>query len=370
MTKKISLKKVLVEAPDNSSKFTDRILKNIRQMNSRIVVEDIEREGGVRPEEGRLDITDLGKETMHLLPFKGKFLKPCPGTLNYICCGYQILNVGTNCPMDCSYCILQSYFNKPNLRIFTNLEREIDPVFQYIDNNPNTMFRIGTGELADSLALDPITGFSRRLVPFFAGLANGFLELKTKSDCIANLQGQDHKGHTIVSWSVNSRRICLTEEPGSPPLEERLAAALQCRKWGYKLGFHFDPIVFYEGWETEYREAVLKIFHTVDPAAVVWVSLGALRFPPHLLDYVKERFPQSKIPYGEFVPGHHGKLRYFRSIRQDIYRKMISWIREQAPEVAVYLCMESDIVWGRSFEMKFCGASAVSKQLDEAVVEK
>ncbi|MBN1626024.1 MAG: hypothetical protein JW944_05820, partial [Deltaproteobacteria bacterium] len=61
---------------------------------------------------------DMDKETIRLIDFKGEFLKPCPGTREYICCGYQILNVGTNCPMDCSYCILQSYFNKPSLRVF------------------------------------------------------------------------------------------------------------------------------------------------------------------------------------------------------------------------------------------------------------
>ncbi len=61
---------------------------------------------------------DLDKESIRLLPFKGELFKPCPGTRNYICCGYQILNGGTNCPLNCSYCILQSYFNKPSLRIF------------------------------------------------------------------------------------------------------------------------------------------------------------------------------------------------------------------------------------------------------------
>ena len=40
--------------------------------------------------------------------------------------------------------------------------------FAFIDRQ----FRIGTGELADSLALDPLTGLSRELVPFFAALVS------------------------------------------------------------------------------------------------------------------------------------------------------------------------------------------------------
>ena len=36
------------------------------------------------------ETTKMGKDTLQLLSFKGDFLKPCPGTQSYICCGYQI----------------------------------------------------------------------------------------------------------------------------------------------------------------------------------------------------------------------------------------------------------------------------------------
>jgi spore photoproduct lyase len=199
------------------------------------------------------------------------------------------------------------------------------------------------------------------MVPFFASLSNGILELKTKSDQIANLEGLDHGGRTIISWSMNSRRICQTEESKAATFGERLAAALQCQKWGYKVGFHFDPIVYYEGWESEYREVVSQILHTLDPDGIAWISLGALRFTPHLRELAHKRFPKSKVPFGEFVPGHHGKMRYFRPIREDIYRKMKSWIREDAPKVFVYLCMENRAVW----ESSFGGSPRNSAHLDE-----
>ena len=40
---------------------------------------------------------------------------------------------------------------------------------------------------------------------------------------------------------MNSIGICRTEERKAATFEERLAAAVQCQQWGYKLGFHFDP---------------------------------------------------------------------------------------------------------------------------------
>ena len=73
---------------------------------------------------------DPKKDVLHLLIYKGDFLKPCPGTKEYICCKYQILNIATNCPLDCSYCILQAYFNHPYLRVFVNIEEGLKEVLK------------------------------------------------------------------------------------------------------------------------------------------------------------------------------------------------------------------------------------------------
>jgi len=59
-----------------------------------------------------------GKQTLLLCRNKGRFFKPCPGTREYNCCEYQVLNIGMNCPMDCVYCILQAYLNNPWLSFF------------------------------------------------------------------------------------------------------------------------------------------------------------------------------------------------------------------------------------------------------------
>ena len=281
--------------------------------------------------------------------YPGQFLKKCQGAGAEICCNYFIVSHTWNCHLECTYCILQSYLTQDALLVCTNIDELLEEVKTTLGQFPYRRYRIGTGELADSLALDHITAYSRKMIPFFAALPNGILELKTKSDQISNLKDLDHQNHTIVSWSMNAERVCREEERKAASFDERLAAAVQCKKWGYKLGFHFDPLIHYKGWESEYKEAVNKIFSEVNPDNVAWISLGSLRVTPHLQDAIRSRFPGSKLPYGEFVPGHHGKLRYFRPIREEMYRKMKSWIQEVAPQVLVYLCMESRLVWERSF---------------------
>jgi len=287
------------------------------------------------------------RDTLVLRRHNGKFLKPCQGGGAEMCCNYYVAGYAWNCRFDCSYCVLQGYLTDPALIIATNIEDYLDEIGATLRAQPGSVFRIGTGELADSLALDAITHYTKRIVPFFASLPNSVLELKTKSAEIANLEGLDHGGHTVVSWSLNSRTIRDSEEKLTASIEGRLAAAEQCAKWGYRLGFHFDPLVYYPGWEEGYREAVRELFGRISPENIAWISLGALRFTPRLREIIIRRRPESRLAYGEFVPGHHGKLRYFRPLREEMYRKMLEWIRAQAPSVFVYLCMESRLVWER-----------------------
>jgi spore photoproduct lyase len=338
-------RRIIVQPEARYDDATVRILKKLPYVPVELVDKPVP--GRETPGKARDDETGNAGDLV-LMRYPGRFLKLCQGAGAEICCNCLIASYGYNCHYRCTYCVLQSYLNNPGLVVFTNIGDLTAELGEILNRSPKRIFRVGTGELADSLALDHLTGFSRELVPFFSSTPNGILELKTKSVQIENLQGLDHGRHTIVSWSMNSEKICRSEEIGTPDFHRRVEAALRCQEWGYRLGFHFDPIIHYPGWEADYRQAVREIFHIIDPSNVVWISLGTLRFTPRLRDIIRKRYPESKIPYGEFIPGHHGKLRYFRPIRQEMYRKIHSWIREAAPQVWVYLCMESRIVWENS----------------------
>jgi spore photoproduct lyase len=310
------------------------------------------------------DYRTMAKRTLILMRKRGSFMKECPGAGAEICCNYLVINYALNCHLECTYCVLQSFLNNPALTIYTNIEDLMREVTEKVLGCPGRTFRIGTGETADSLALDDITLYSQRLVPLFRSLPNAVLELKTKSAQVANLQAIDHGGHTIVSWSLNPRHIIRNEELITATLEERLEAARQCRRWGYRVGFHFDPLIYYDGWERDYEEVVRDLFQYVDPEGVCWISLGCLRFTHDLKEIVRRRFPHSNVPHGEFVPGNHGKLRYFRPIRDAMYTKMRNLIRAHAPRVFVYLCMENRAAWERSFGQAPSSSEALAARMD------
>ncbi len=188
------------------------------------------------------DLTS-GKKHLFLCRNRGRFFKPCPGTKEYNCCDYQVLNIGMNCPMDCVYCILQAYMNNPWLSFFVNIDDLLNELDNAFAAEPQRFWRIGTGEFTDSMALDSLTGLSKILVNYMRDKQHAVLELKTKTAVIDNLAGLDHGGRTIIAWSLNSPAIMEREEIRTATLEQRLEAAAQCASWGYKLAFHFDPII-------------------------------------------------------------------------------------------------------------------------------
>lgn len=287
-----------------------------------------------------------GKRHLFLTRHKGQFFKPCPATREYRCCDYHVLNTGMNCPIDCVYCILQAYLNNPWLSFYVNVDDLLQEVDGVLRTNPDSRYRIGTGEFTDSLAIDRITGLSRILVPFLATYDNAMLELKTKSAAIDNLEHLDHRGKTIISWSLNSTRILQREELRAATLQERLEAAARCASWGYRLGFHFDPIIEHADWQEEYLATIDALYRAVPKESIVWISLGALRYLPKLKDIGMQRFPNSRIYFQEFIEGLDGKARYFRHNRAKLYRVIHERLRSHASEnTCIYFCMESDEIW-------------------------
>jgi spore photoproduct lyase len=314
------------------------------------------------------DTTSGDDTVLEIVKFKGRFIRPCPGTRFYTCCGYQILHLGIQCSLGCTYCILQAYFPNSNLRLFANLDDMMQQLEASLSNSHRQVHRIGTGEFTDSLLLDPLTRVSELLVPFFAHQPNAVLELKTKTSQVDLLEKLEHRGHTIVAWSLNPPEVIAREEAAAAPLAERLEAARRCQEWGYRLAFHFDPLLAYPNWKQGYREVVEQLFSTVDPNTVVWISLGALRFMPSLKPIIRKRYPKSDFFDEEFIPGLDGKLRYFRDLRVEMFRHLANLLIEVDQNLCVYLCMESEDIWHEALGFTPVDKGGLSAMLDRQVM--
>ena len=288
-----------------------------------------------------------GKRNLALSRFQGSFLKKCPGiSPGMVCCNYYVVNLLKNCMYDCSYCFLQDFLqNNPLLVAYVNIEDLLEELNQTLTAHPDRVFRIGTGELTDSLALDTVIPYSQQLIPFFNQRENAVLELKTKSNHVESLLSQNSTNNVIVSWSLNPQTVIDREEKGTPSLEQRLEAARLCANKGYKIGIHLDPIIIFPGWEKAYHELVKNIFTVLSPSQIEWVSLGSFRYRRPLKQIIKERHKNTRLFTGEHTASKDGKYRYLRPLRNEVYENLRDLLRNVSADLNIYMCMETREIW-------------------------
>lgn len=319
------------------SRFSKIPIQRIAE--SRSVTEEIKKTSS--------DVFGKGKKQLVLSRFKGSFLKKCPGiSPGMVCCNYYVVNLMKNCIYDCSYCFLQGFLeNNPLLVAYVNVEDLIGELDQVFLDHPDRMFRVGTGELTDSLALEDVLPYSDRLIPFFNNKKNAVLELKTKSDNVDRLLKQESPKNIIVSWSLNPPDIIEQEEKGTPQLHQRLHAARLCQEKGYRVGFHFDPIILFPGWERAYQDLIEELFSAISASRIEWISLGSFRYRPRLKQIIKDRHENTRLFTGEHTPGKDGKYRYLRSLRNQAYETVRGYIQKHSADLNIYLCMETREIW-------------------------
>ncbi|MFC2169481.1 radical SAM protein [Acidobacteriota bacterium] len=353
--------KIYIERENVGSPLTKRILRNASQ----VPVEIIERANDVI-EAMKLskDVIGEGKKYLLITKQKGEFVKPCPCTPQYIGCNYSIINLDINCPLECSYCILQLYLNNPLITVYANIQDLWKQLDAFLFSNRDRSIRIGTGELGDSLAFDHITENSRALISYFRDKDNVLFEMKTKTINIDNILKEKPVENVIIAWSLNSKKIAQEEEMGAPSVEERISAARRITERGFRVAFHFDPIIRYSGWESDYADVVRELVNNITPSRIAWISLGSLRFPPSLKLIIQRRFPQSKIIYEEFVRGRDGKLRYFKPLRFEQYKRIIRLIEAWGGgKIPLYFCMETEEFWRKMLKKKPRSKEDIEKYL-------
>jgi spore photoproduct lyase len=289
----------------------------------------------------------MNKKIKYINKVKRPLVGPCPCAIGHVSCNYIVISHILGCPYDCSYCFLHTFYGRDEVVIYDNDEELLNQVWQYMQSAEQPL-RIGTGQYSDSLALDQETGMSRKLIELFSRQEKHLLELKTKSANVDHLLGLDHKGKTIFAWSVNPEKIAESDELGAVGLKDRIFAAKKCTEAGFTVAFHFDPIIFYEGWKQDYREVLDLIFTEIDTKDIAWISLGALRYRPGLKEIVEKRFANSRIKFAESELGEDGKERYFKPMRIDILKTMHEFIRFYSKSVCVYLCMETEEIWQKA----------------------
>lgn len=297
---------------------------------------------------------DRSKRILYVKPFQGHFFKRCPGSsqkkvLN--CCNYHILNLGQQCNMNCSYCYLQSYLNTPYMVMYSNIDKALQEIEEMASQHPNAPFRVGTGEVIDSLSLDEISLYSRKLIEFFQKYPHWTLEFKTKSNKVDQFLDCKHAGNVVVSWSINAQEIIQSEEHRTASLQERLQAARLCKDHGFQIAFHLDPLIYYPRWQQGYKDLINQITQLFRAEEVNVISIGTLRFQPEQRHMMRERFSMnSLVTSAEMFPSTGGKMRYDFKLRQQMYDFVLSNFKNHSEKWRTFMCMETPESWISTYQ--------------------
>jgi spore photoproduct lyase len=246
------------------------------------------------------------------------------------------------CPYGCAYCYLASTQGvrfSPTVKIFLNLSEilaDVDRIARQL-GEPTAFY---LGKLQDGLALDPLTGYSRQLIPSFAEHPLARLTLLTKSANIDNLSDLDHRGHSILSWTVNPSPIVEAFEQNTPSLEERIRSMEACVRAGYPVRAVVMPIIPVPNWETVYGEFLGDLLCRVRLSRI---TLGSICSYPQAMRLTEQKLGLDN-PISAQVDRRHGvsdgRTRFPRELRERVYRHLIQVIQQVNRKLEIGLCLE------------------------------
>ena len=263
---------------------------------------------------------------------RGKWLKPfhCYDDPNY---RFISLDLAEGCLFDCVYCYLQSYLNHGALVLFLGK----DSLLTELSNLDPHPYWISTGLLSDSLLAEEHYSMLPEISRTIPG--NSVLELRSKATNLVTLSDPAIlRDRVVVSWSLNPPQIVQAYEYGTATLDERLSAAWDAIRLGYRVAFHLDPLFYFDGW----KDAYTKLFAALEPfpkERLAFLSIGLFRYMPALGSEIRKRFPYHPILSGEFFPEEDGKYHYFHPIRKELYA-VIQQFLQPWNQIPVFWSME------------------------------
>ena len=295
----------------------------------------------------------------------------CPvASPNTRCCNLLTLDAVQSCGFDCSYCSIQSFYNKDNEGKETiGFDKNFKENLKNLQLNPNETYHIGTGQSSDSLMWGNKEGILEALFEFAASHPNVILEFKTKSDNITYLLENDVPKNIICTWSLNTPTICENEEHLAASLEKRLEAAKKVSQKGVLVGFHFHPIVQYENYLAEYEEVYKMLLENFDPKKVALVSFGTLTFIKPVIQKIRTRNFKSKILQMPFSNANN-KYSYSLETKKEMFKHAYESFKPWHKEVFFYLCMEDESLWKEVFGYEYSSNNQMEEFMKNAYREK
>mgnify|MGYP002642042739 CR=1 FL=1 len=185
-----------------------------------------------------------------------------------VCQAALELNIVDGCVFRCAYC----GFGR-TIVFYLDVELLIDGLDEVFDKYPDQRL-YKYSNMTDLPPLEPELDLVRPMVERFAREENRYLMLFTKSDNVDFLAELDHRGHTIISWSLSCSTASRLVDKRAATMHERIAAMAKMQQAGYPVRARLSPVVPVADWQEEYRELFELLFKHVKPDLITLELLG------------------------------------------------------------------------------------------------
>ena len=274
---------------------------------------------------------------------------PCPRDGEQTrCCNLKTLDAVQQCAFACSYCSIQSFYAKNEVRVLSDLDHHLDSMVL-----EEGTWHIGTGQSSDSLLLGDDYGTLSALKSFAEKHQDVVVELKTKSSRTDWIK-PDIPRNIVSTWSVNAETVAKKEEHLAASISARIQAAKACSEAGHLVGFHIHPMVHFVGWQKEYSDLVMALCDNIDPKNAVMVGIGTLTFTKQNLKTLRQSRRPTRVTQMPLAP-IAGKYSYDNETKRQLFSHVYSCFpKDWRDNVFFYLCMEDPSLWepclGRSYK--------------------
>lgn len=242
-----------------------------------------------------------------------------------------------NCLYDCRYCFLQGMYQSANYVLFVNYEDFQDEIMKTCAAYPTEDCHFFSGYDCDSLALEPVTGFAEQFLPFFAGIPNAWLELRTKSTQVRSLLNQQPLPRCVVAFSLSPADIADKVEDKAPPLERRLEAITKLQQQGWLIGLRFDPLIYQSGYQQTYQYFFAQVFKKVKLGQLHSVSLGMFRLPESYFKKINKLYPNETL-FASPLEQQDGMVSYQKELGQEMMEFCTEQLLGHIPSSKFFPC--------------------------------
>ena len=229
-----------------------------------------------------------------------------------------------NCIYDCRYCFLQGMYSSANYVVFVNFDTFFSAIEKQAQQHAGPSWYF-SGYDCDSLALEPVTHFTRECLEFFRDIPDANLELRTKSTQIRHLLNREPLQNCVIAYSFSPDAIARKVEHKAPSVAKRIQALAALQQAGWKVGLRFDPLLRADNFKSLYAGLFKDVFSALDIAAIHSVSVGPFRLPKPYFKKLIQLYPDEPLFADSFNTGK--QLVSYTDVQEE---DMITWCSAEA----------------------------------------